>query len=148
MVTDEGDWLFDPQMTFDHSSTENWELLPPNARSDRATLEAAANAYFDQFFSGPNTVYVPWGSPCNRLEGGTYTGNGSLTDSCNVGVPSGINISGRRFLVDEAMGAIVGFVRFGPNRIPDTHLFRLVNGKIRYVHTLTVCSEVGCQFFD
>jgi hypothetical protein len=58
-----------------------------------------------------------------------------------------LNISGRRFVVDEAMGAIVGFARFGPNQIPDTHLFRLVNGKIRYVHTLSVCPRNGCQFF-
>ena len=55
-------------------------------------------------------------------------------------------ISGRRFVVDEAMGAVVGFVRFGPNRLPDTHLFRVENGKIRYVHTLTVCGEDGCRF--
>jgi hypothetical protein len=146
MVTDEGDWLFNPKVSFEHSSTEDWDLLPASGRSDRATLEAAANAYFDQFFSGPNTVYVPWGTPCNRLEGGAYTGNGSPTDSCNVGVPSGMNISHRRFVIDEAMGSVVGFVRFGPNAIPDTHLFRLVNGKIRYVHTLTVCPDTGCAF--
>ena len=148
MVTDEGDWRFNPQATFEHSSTESWDVLPTAARVDRATLEAAANAYFDQFFSGPNTVYVPWGVPCNRLEGGDYIGDGRPTDSCNVDVPSGLNISGRRFVVDEAMGAVVGFARFGRNVIPDTHLFRLVNGKIRYVHTLTVCPENGCRFFD
>jgi len=146
MVTDEGDWLFNPQVTFDRSSAEGWDILPESARSDRATLEAAANAYFDQFFSGPGTVEVPWGRPCNRLEGGAYTGNGSAEDSCDVGVPSGMNISHRRFVVDEAMGAVVGFVQFGPNALPDTHLFRLENGRIRYVHTLTVCAPTGCAF--
>ena len=59
---------------------------------------------------------------------------------------AGMNISERRFLVDEAMGSVVGFVRFGPNLIPDTHLFRLEDGKIRYVHTLTVCPDSGCAF--
>jgi hypothetical protein len=146
IVTDEGDWLFNPQVTFERSSAERWDILPESARSERATREAAANAYFDQFFSGPDTVAVPWGTPCNRLEGGAYTGNGSPEDSCNVGVPSGMNISHRRFVIDEAMGAVVGFVRFGPNVIPDTHLFRLENGKIRYVHTLTVCAPDGCAF--
>ena len=146
MVTDEGDWLFNPQVTFERSSSEDWGILPAAARSDRATLISAANAYFDQFFSGPNSIDVPWGSPCNRLEGGAYTGDGSPDDSCNVGVPTGMNISHRRFVVDEAMGAVVGFVRFGPNLIPDSHLFRLENGKIRFVHTLTVCAEGGCQF--
>lgn len=109
-------------------------------------LESAANAYFDQFFSGPDTVYVPWGTPCNRLEDGAYTGTGSPNDSCNVGVPSGTNISHRRFVVDEALGAIVGFVRFGPNLTPDAHLFRVENDRIRYAHTLTVCPETGCAF--
>jgi hypothetical protein len=146
IVTDAGDWLFNPLVTRDRSSAENWDILPAAARSDRATLEAAANAYFDQFFSGPNTVYVPWGTPCNRLEGGAYTGDGSAGDSCNAGVPSGMNIIHRRFVIDEAMGAVVGFVRFGPNLLPDTHLFRLENGRIRYVHTLTVCAETGCAF--
>lgn len=146
MVTDEGDWLFNAEETFKRSSAEDWSLIPGDERSDRATLEAAANAYFDQFFSGPNTVYVPWGTPCNRLEGGAYTGDGSPTDSCNVGVPSGMNISQRRFVIDEAMGAIVGFSRFGPNVIPDTHLFRIRNDRIRYVHTLTVCPDTGCEF--
>jgi hypothetical protein len=146
IVTDEGDWLFNPQVTFERSSTENWDIIPESRRSSRATLEAAANAYFDQFFTGPNTVYVPWGTPCNRLEGGIYSGNGSPTDSCNVGVPSGMNISHRRFVIDEALGAVVGFVRFGPNVIPDTHLFRLESDLIRYVHTLTVCPDTGCAF--
>jgi hypothetical protein len=89
---------------------------------------------------------VPCGTPCNRLEGGIYSADGSPTDSCNVGVPSGMNISHRRFVIDEAMGAIVGFVRFGPNRMPGTHFFRLENDRIRYVHTLTVCAETGCAF--
>ncbi len=146
IVTNEGDWLFNPEVTLARSTAEAWPILPPAARSDRATLIAAANAYFDQFFSGADTVYVPWGAPCNRLEGGIYTGTGSPSDSCNAGVPSGMNISHRRFVVDEAMGAVVGFVRMGPHRLPDTHLFRVENGKIRYVHTLTVCPDTGCAF--
>jgi hypothetical protein len=145
-VTDEGDWLFNAQVYYDHASAENWEPLAPGARSSRAVLEAAGNAYFDQFNSGPDTVAVPWGQPCTRLEGGAYTGNGSPDDSCAVGVPSGMVISHRRFLVDEAMGTAVGFVRFGPNAIPDVHLFRLVNGRIRYVHALTACPDTGCAF--
>jgi hypothetical protein len=146
IVTDEGDWLFNPEVTLARSSAENWSLIPVNERGDRATLEAAGNAYFNQFFSGPNSVYVPWGMPCNRLEGGAYTGNGSVTDTCNVGVPEGMNIVNRRFVTDTAMGATVGLVRFGPNLIPDAHLFRLEHGMIRYVHTLTVCPETGCRF--
>jgi len=64
-------------------------------------------------------------------------------DSCDVGVPSGVNISNRRFVVDSTIGAVVAFCTFGagnPNGgsgSPDTHLFRVESGKLRYVHTLT-----------
>jgi hypothetical protein len=58
-------------------------------------------------------------------------------------VPSGVNIVNRRFVVDEVIGSVVAFCTFGaggPNGgsgSPDTHLFRVRNGKLRYVHTLT-----------
>jgi hypothetical protein len=140
IVTDEGDWLFNAQNAYDKSSAEDWGIIPIRERSSRATLEAAANAYFDQFLTGLGGVYVPWGYPCRRLEGGAYTGNGSPTDSCSVGVPDGgVNIFARRFVTDVAIGATVGLVRFGLYGRPDAHLFRLENDKIRYVHTLTVC---------
>lgn len=146
IVTDEGDWLFNAAAALERTSAENWYVLPENERVSRAALEAAANAYFDQFFTGPNTVYVPWGTPCNRLEGGIYSGRGTPQDTCNAGVPQGMNIVHRRFVVDEALGAVVGLVRMGPNLLPDAHLFRLENGKIRYVHTLTVCTVPQCGF--
>jgi hypothetical protein len=142
VVTDEGDWLFNAQDAFDKSSAEDWSIIPESERSSRATLEAAANAYFDQFLFGLGTVYVPWGYPCHRLEGGVYTGNGSPTDSCAVGVPNGdipVNIAQRRFVTDVALGATVGLVRFGAKARPDVHLFRLEHDKLHYVHTLTVC---------
>jgi hypothetical protein len=103
---------------------------------------AAANAYLDAFLEGKKDL-VPWGYPCNRTEGGAHTGSGSPTDSCDVGVPSGVNIANRRFVVDPTIGSVVAFCTFGagsPNGgsgSPDTHLFRVENGKLRYVHTLT-----------
>ena len=40
----------------------------------------------------------------------------------------------------------VGLANFGDeNGWPDSHMFRLENGKMRYVHTLTVCPD-GCDF--
>ena len=111
-------------------------------RDTRDTLVAAANAYLDAFLEGKKDL-VPWGYPCNRTEGGAHTGNGSPTDSCDVGVPSGVNIANRRFVVDETIGSVVVFCTFGAGSAgggsgaPDTHLFRVENGKLRYVHTLT-----------
>ena len=56
---------------------------------------------------------------------------------------AGVNISNRRFVVDETIGSVVVFCTFGAGNAnggsgaPDTHLFRVENGKLRYVHTLT-----------
>jgi hypothetical protein len=72
-----------------------------------------------------------------------HTGKGGPDDSCQVGVPSGVNIANRHFVVDETIGAVVAFCTFGAGNAtggsgaPDTHLFRVENGKLRFVHTLT-----------
>jgi hypothetical protein len=140
--TTTGYWLFNADAYLKWSSSEKWDVIPANQRDSRAVLVAAANAYLDAFLEGKKDL-VPWGYPCNRTEGGAHTGNGSPMDSCDVGVPAGVNIANRRFVVDETIGAVVVYCTFGaagPNGgsgAPDTHLFRIENGKLRYVHTLT-----------
>jgi hypothetical protein len=140
--TTTGYWLFDADAYLAYSSAENWDPIPAHERDSRGTLVAAANAYLDAFLEGQLDL-VPWGFPCVRIEGGAYTGRGSPDDSCEVGVPSGVNIANRRFVVDEVTGSVVVYCTFGaggPNGgsgAPDTHLFRVENGKLRYVHTLT-----------
>jgi len=119
LVTDKDDWLFNADNYLKYSRGENWGIIPASSRDTRATLIAAANAYEDIFFD--NSVTVPWGTPCNRLEGGMRTGKGTP-------------------------GAVVVLSRFSNNELPDSHLFRLENGKIRYVHTMTVCTIPGCGF--
>ena len=58
-------------------------------------------------------------------------------------MPSGVNIANRRFIVDETIGAVQVFCTFGAGNAnggsgaPDSHLFRVENGKLHYVHTLT-----------
>ena len=144
LVTDKDDWLFNADNYLKYSRGENWGVISAASRDTRATLIAAANAYEDIFFD--NSVKVPWGTPCNRLEGGLRTGKGTPEDTCNSGVPSGMKITNRRFVVDPDIGAVVVFSRFSNNELPDSHLFRLENGKIRYVHTMTVCTIPGCGF--
>ncbi|HUK35872.1 MAG TPA: hypothetical protein VLV86_18275 [Vicinamibacterales bacterium] len=140
--TTTGYWLFNADAYLKYATTEPWEIIPADRRDTRATLVAAANAYLDAFLEGKKDL-VPWGYPCNRTEGGAHTGNGSPTDSCDVGVPSGVNIANRRFIVDETIGAVQVFCTFGAGNAnggsgaPDSHLFRVENGKLRYVHTLT-----------
>jgi hypothetical protein len=45
----------------------------------------------------------------------------------------------RSYVVDEEMGAVNVFCRFGNSTgMPDPHTFRLVNGRYRWIHTLSV----------
>ena len=148
--TTTGYWLFNADAYLQYSSTEKWDVIPVDKRDTRTTLVAAANAYLDAFLEGKMDL-VPWGVPCNRTEGGAHTGRGTAEDSCQVGVPSGVNIANRRFVVDETIGAVVVFCTFGAGNAaggsgaPDTHLFRVENGKLRYVHTLTHLLQANFQ---
>jgi hypothetical protein len=140
-------WLFSPANTMKYSQAENWSEIPPAERDSRATIVAAADAYLNLF--NDKNVKVPWGAPCERLEGGLYTGKGAPgtsapDDSCNVGVPSGVKIVDRTYVVDEALGAVSVLSHFGANASPDFHTFRVEHGKIRYIHTITACKVSNC----
>ncbi len=148
--TTTGYWLFNADAYLEYSSAENWDPIPAENRNTYGELVSAANAYLDAFLEG-KIDQVPWGFPCVRIEGGAYTGRGSPADSCEVGVPAGVNIANRHFVVDEVTGSVVVFCTFGaggPNGgsgSADTHLFRVENGKLRYAHTLTHLLQASFQ---
>ena len=147
VVTDKANgWLFNPANTLKYSKAENWATIPAAERDSRATLQAAADAYLDLFNN--KNAKVPWGTPCARLEGGAYTSKaqpGSLNpdDSCNVGVPSGVPIVDRNYVIDVDRGAVAVLSHFGKDQEPDIHTFRVEHGKIKYVHTITACVKVA-----
>ncbi|CAK7213671.1 hypothetical protein SBRCBS47491_001884 [Sporothrix bragantina] len=134
IYTSTGDWLFNITGTLYWASKESWTTIPEAQRDTRAVIQAAADAYCD-IFSNKSTV-VPWGTPCARLEGGSYTGKGAADDSCNVGIPSGVTLTKRRYVIDETIGAVDVMMAFAD--LPDSHDFRVEKGKLRYVHTMTV----------
>lgn len=139
------DWLFDASKTLYYASREDWGIIPEAQRNTRAEIRAAADAYLNLFKD--KSVVVPWGTPCNRLEGSAYTGTGKPDDSCNVGVPENIDMADRRYVIDEARGAVAVFLKMGPSARPDVHSFRVEGGKIRYVNTVTNCgTDVNCGF--
>ena len=144
LVADKDDWLFNAADYLKYSSQEKWDILPAEKRTDRQTLLNAANAYYDTFGDYSNFSKVPWGTPCVRIEGGMYTNrNNDPNPSCTVGMPKtgGVKIINRHYLVDVDMGTVVGMVDFGAEkRNPDFHEFRMENGKLRYVHTVQVCT--------
>ena len=140
LITKKGDWLFNADNYLKLSKGEDWRVLNANERVDRQALLNAGNSYFDHF--ADKSVAVPFGTPCARLEGGMYTAKG-LDDpagTCNLGFPvDKLPIVNRSYVVDVEMGTVNIFCRFGnPPGVPDSHTFRLVNGKLRYVHTLTL----------
>jgi len=147
LVSDENDWLFDANAYLKYSSTEKWDIIPPDKRSDRQTLIKVASDYFDIFQDYSAFDKVPWGIPCVRIEGGAYTNpKNEPNPSCTLGVPKGggVPMTNRRYIVDLDMGAVVGQVDFGGAKgLPDAHTFRLENGKLRYVHVITLCPN-GC----
>lgn len=137
--TTTGYWLFNIDNYLQASSTEDWDVIPAAKRDTYATLVSAASAYLDAFLEGKKDL-APWGNPCKRTEGGTSIPG----DSCDAGVPMGVNIANRHFVVDETIGSVVAFCTFGAGSpagggsgAPDIHLFRVQNGKLRFVHTMT-----------
>jgi hypothetical protein len=147
LVSDKDDWLFNADNYLKYSSTETWDIIPADKRSDRQTLIKVASDYFDIFQDYSAFDKVPWGIPCVRIEGGMYTNpKNEPNPSCTVGVPKGggVLMTNRRYIVDLDMGTVVGLIDFGGEKgLPDAHTFRLENGKLRYVHVITLCPN-GC----
>jgi hypothetical protein len=147
LVSDDDDWLFDATNYLKYSSSEKWDIIREDQRPDRQTLIKVASDYFDIFQDYSAFEKVPWGIPCVRIEGGAYTNpHNEPNPSCTVGVPKGggVPMTNRRYIVDRDMGSVVGQVDFGGEKgLPDAHTFRLENGKLRYVHVITLCPD-GC----
>jgi hypothetical protein len=149
LATKRGDWAFNATGYLYWNAQENWDPIPPTQRDKRSVIQAAGDAYFDRFMNINATV--PWGTPCARLEGGAYTGarNESI-NTCDLGLPGNIRVEQRRYVVDETYGVVVLFLYFpGLDRAtnrpsPDSHMFRVEKGKIRYIHTLSTCETPGC----
>jgi hypothetical protein len=139
------DWFFDAEKTLYYAQREDWAPIPEGQRNTRDEIRAAADAYLDLFMD--KTVEVPWGTPCARLEGSAYTGRGTPEDSCNVGVPENVEMADRRYIIDPVVGAAAVFLKMGQNARADAHVFRIEDGKIRYIHTITNCGgDENCGF--
>ncbi|KAF2008757.1 hypothetical protein BU24DRAFT_474702 [Aaosphaeria arxii CBS 175.79] len=139
IITKPGDWLFNITGYAYWAAFENWSEIPEAQRDTRDTLKKAADAYCD-LFNNPN-VTVPWGTPCVRLEGGLY-GDPGPNGTCAVGVPSGVPLKNRRYVIDETYGAVDVMLDFGNSQWPDTHEFRIEKGKLRYMDMH--CKYIPC----
>ncbi|KAF2746120.1 hypothetical protein M011DRAFT_405177, partial [Sporormia fimetaria CBS 119925] len=150
IVTDEGDWFLNATGTMELLEPESWDFIPEAQQGSRAVVQSVGDAYFDRF-SNPSVV-VPWGPPCYRLEGGIAIRGTLRNDSfCEMVWPSTIVIPYRRYVVDEKYGVVNLFIGFpgldrtqGNAPMPDSHVWRVEGGRIKYSHTATVCVSNGC----
>lgn len=140
LVTDEGDWLFNANAYLKYSAIEDWSAPASAELVSEQELINAGNSYLDLFSDKFRTT--PWGTPCARLEGGAYSNRDDDPDAtCEVGIPGGVlYINNRDYVVDHEMGVVNIYCRFGNSEtgMPDSHTFKLVEGRLRYVHTLSV----------
>jgi hypothetical protein len=138
LVTKQGNWLFNANSYLKYTTKEDWSPLFKYQLTEPKEMIRGANAYLDGF--SDKFTDIPWGTPCARLEGGAYTNaKGDPHASCEVGMPAGVlYITHRDYLIDQELGAINVFCRFGGRaESPDSHTFRYIDGRIRSVHTLT-----------
>jgi hypothetical protein len=153
VVTDEGDWLFGATQYLGFTRDEKWGEIPKDKRDTREVIQAAADAYLNNW--GNPELEVPHGTPCARLEGRIYTGTRNPEgNTCRMGAfPQKLNVSHRRYVIDESVGAVVIFHNFpwldaglGPDSpgTPSGQMFRVEGGKNRYIHEVTVCTTPGC----
>ena len=154
VVTDADDWVFGADVHLTHTSAEDWGPIPAGQRDTREVLQAAADAYINNW--GDPDLPVPHGTPCARLEGRIYTDDrdpGGQT--CTMGAfPQPISTGSRRYVIDETMGAVSIFHNFswldaglGPYHpgIPASQSFRVLDGMNRYIHEVTACLTPNCS---
>ncbi|KAF2648638.1 hypothetical protein K491DRAFT_670333 [Lophiostoma macrostomum CBS 122681] len=152
VVADAGDWIFDATSHLSHVKTEKWDPIPSTNRDTRSVLKAAGDAYLDSW--GDGKVSVPYGTPCARLEGGSYTGdrqpNANTCKMPEFPQPFNIAMDTRKYTIDEELGGLDIFNNFPfidktrPNGTSSMNLFRVEAGKIRYIHETTICATKGC----
>ncbi|KAI1388536.1 uncharacterized protein F4822DRAFT_249447 [Hypoxylon trugodes] len=140
IVSTTGSWLFNSTKTLEYATQENWTRIDDDKLDSREALKLAADAYLDMWNNKSAVDAVPWGNPCSRLEGSVYTGT-----SCKVGIPTNNNQapnSHRRYVIDQAYGSISVLCIFEHlSNAPDSHEFRMENGKLRYIHTITIAKS-------
>jgi hypothetical protein len=153
VVTDADDWVFGADAHLAQTRVENWGEIPVDQRDTREVIQAAGDAYIDNW--GDPELPVPHGTPCARLEGRIYTGSRDPEgQTCTMGAfPQPIKTGSRRYVIDETVGAVSIFHNFswidaglGPYHpgTPASQTFRVEGGMNRYIHEVTACTTENC----
>jgi len=121
---------------------QDWEgILPPEQRSSRLAMMAAADDYFELFVKEqkPKVSELPFAKVCDRWENGMQTTKGGTNQGVEMPAhncsPKGfadMTHGPRRFLVDVETGTVVAYVLFN-NVWPDFHMFKMRNGHVDWI---------------
>ncbi|KAF2874109.1 hypothetical protein BDV95DRAFT_626921 [Massariosphaeria phaeospora] len=136
-----GDLFFDSKKTLGYIQKEDWTTISPaTARPSRELLKKVGDAYLDMWTDAKAADSIPWGTDCERVEGSMYT------KPCGGQLPRGGSKKAngmRRYVIDEEAGSVDVLCQFDSlGTMPDSHEVRVVDGKVKYVHTITV-GKVG-----
>jgi hypothetical protein len=135
-----GEQVLDVKAILD-TKDQDWEgILPPEQRSSRLAMMAAADDYFELFVKEQQPkVHVPFAKICDRWEngmqttkGGTFQGVEMPAHNCSPKGFADMTHGPRRFLVDVETGTVVAYVLFN-NVWPDFHMFKMRNGKVEWI---------------
>jgi hypothetical protein len=121
---------------------QDWEgILPPEQRSSRLAMMAAADDYFELFVQKqkPKVSELAFGKICDRWENGMQTTKGGTNQGVTMPAhncsPKGfadMTHGPRRFLVDVETGIVVAYTLFD-NVWPDFHMFKMRNGQVDWI---------------
>jgi hypothetical protein len=151
VVTDAGDWVFGAAEHLAVTRSQDWGEIPEDKRDTRAVIQAAADAYLDNWGTRASGAARHALRPARRPHKhrhpesrGQYLRHG--------GVPGEAQRGHRRYVIDETIGAVSIFHNFpwldaGLPKDPGTpasQMFRVEGGKNRYIHEATVCTTPGC----
>ena len=131
---------------------QDWEvILPPEERSSRLAMMAAADDYFRLFVKEqkPKVSELAFSNFCDRWENGAQTTKGGTNQgvampahNCSPKGFADMTHGPRRFLVDEETGVVVVYVLFN-NVWPDFHMFKMRKG---YVEWIQAYFEYGKEY--
>jgi hypothetical protein len=121
---------------------QDWEgILPPEQRSSRLAMMAAADDYFELFVKEKKRKVsdIAYSGTCDRWENGTQTTKGGEfqgtelpAHSCSPEGFADMTHPPRRFLIDEETGVVVAYVLFN-GMWPDFHMFKMRNGRVDWI---------------
>ncbi|KAF1976221.1 hypothetical protein BU23DRAFT_456045 [Bimuria novae-zelandiae CBS 107.79] len=131
-----GDLFFDAKKTLGYIQKEDWTPINNTASiPSRELLRKVGDAYLDMWTDPKAADSIPWGTECERVEGSRYT------SPCGKSLPRGGSSKPngmRRYVIDEVQGSVDVLCQFDSlGTMPDSYEIRVIDGKVKYVHTIT-----------